>query len=203
MKKLVLATRNKHKIAELQTLLKGLNLELLTLNDFPNHPPLIEDGTTFQENALKKARTIFAHTKLPTLADDSGLEVFFINGRPGIHSARYAHEQGGKAEENSPDEKNNEKLLAEMRGVAPRRRRAVFKAVLALVGPGYEKTAEGICPGRLGESPRGTNGFGYDPIFIPDGHTKTFAELGEEEKNKIGHRARAVEKMREVIEKRI
>ena len=203
MKKLVLATRNKHKIIELQTLLKGLGVEILTLNDFPNHPPLVEDGATFKDNALKKARTVFAYTKLPTLADDSGLEVFFINGRPGIHSARYAKPSGDKGTENSSDEKNNEKLLAEMRGVAPRRRRAQFTAVLALVGPSYEETTEGVCPGRLGESPRGTGGFGYDPIFIPDGYKKTFAELGEEEKNKIGHRARAAEKMREVLKKRV
>ena len=196
MTKLVLATRNKHKILELQTLLKSLNIELLTLNDFPNHPPLIEDGDTFQENALKKARTVFQHTKLPALADDSGLEVFFLNKRPGVRSARYAGE-------NASDEQNNEKLLGEMRGVAPRRRKAQFRAVLALAGPGYEETTEGICTGRLGESPRGTNGFGYDPIFIPDGFMKTYAELTAEEKNTISHRAKAAEVMRGALGKRV
>ncbi len=196
MKKLVLATRNKHKIVELQSLLKDLNVELVTLNDFPNLPPLVEDGATFQENALKKASTIFQHTKLPALADDSGLEVFYLNGKPGVRSARYAGDD-------TTDEQNNEKLLAEMRGVAPRRRRAQFRAVLAFVGPGYEELAEGICPGKLAESPRGTNGFGYDPIFIPDGFTKTYAELTAEEKNKISHRAKAAERMKEILKQRL
>ncbi|MGH2568927.1 MAG: XTP/dITP diphosphatase [Bacteroidota bacterium] len=196
MKKLILATRNRHKTVGLQTLLKGLDVELLTLNDFPNHPPLVEDGATFRENALKKARAVFQHTKLPALADDSGLEVFYLNGRPGVHSARYAGE-------NATDEQNNAKLLSEMRGVAPRRRRARFRAVLALVGAGYEELADGGCPGKLAEAPRGTNGFGYDPIFIPDGFSKTYAELTAEEKNKISHRAKAAEKMREVLMKRM
>jgi XTP/dITP diphosphohydrolase len=196
MKKLVLATRNNHKLAELKTLLSTIDVELFTLNNFPDHPPLIEDGETFQENALRKARTIFHHTKLPALADDSGLEVFFLNGRPGVRSARYAGD-------NATDEQNNKKLLAEMRGVAPRRRRAQFRAVLALVGPGYEELAEGVCLGRLAEEPRGTNGFGYDPIFIPDGFTRTYAELSAEEKNKISHRAAAAEKMREIIHRRL
>jgi len=196
MTKLVLATRNKHKITELQTFLRDLNLELLTLKDFPDHPPLVEDGATFQANALKKARAVFQHTKLPALADDSGLELFYLNGRPGVLSARYAGD-------NATDEQNNEKLSAEMRGVAPRRRRAQFRAVLALVGPGYEELAEGLCLGKLAEAPRGTNGFGYDPIFIPDGFTKTYAELISEEKNRISHRAKAAEKMREVLKTRL
>lgn len=196
MKQLVLATRNNHKIAELKTLLNNTGVEILTLDNFPNHPPLVEDGTTFQENALKKARTVFQYTKLPALADDSGLEVFFLNGRPGVYSSRYAGE-------NATDEQNNVKLLAEMRGVAPRRRRAQFRAVLALVGPGYEELAEGICLGKLAEAPRGTNGFGYDPIFVPDGFAKTYAELTTEEKNRISHRAKAAETMREIIKKRL
>lgn len=196
MKQLVLATRNRHKIAELKTLLSGIGVELRTLENVPDHPPLVEDGATFQENALKKARAVFQHTRLPALADDSGLEVFYLNGRPGVRSARYAGE-------NAMDEQNNKKLLAEMRGVAPRRRRAQFRAVLALVGPGFEELAEGICLGKLAEAPRGTNGFGYDPIFIPDGLTKTYAELTAEEKNRISHRARAAEKMREIIKQRL
>jgi XTP/dITP diphosphohydrolase len=120
------------------------------------------------------------------------LEVFYLHGRPGVFSARYA---GAKA----TDEMNNRKLLEEMRGVAPRRRRAQFRSVLALVGDGMEDSTEGICPGMLGESPRGTNGFGYDPIFIPDGFTKTYAELTAEEKNLISHRARSFAKMKEVL----
>ena len=120
MSKLVLATNNEHKIREIKTLLKTLDVELLTVRDIPNVPPLVEDGATFQENALKKARTIYQHAHLPSLADDSGLEVFYLNMEPGVHSARYAGER-------ATDEQNNEKLLAAMRGVARRRRRARFR----------------------------------------------------------------------------
>lgn len=196
MKQLVLATRNKHKIEEIKTLTRDLGIDILTLNDFPNISHLIEDGSTFQENALKKARQVFQHTKLPSLADDSGLEVFFINKRPGVWSARYSGE-------GATDERNNDKLLKEMRGVTPRRRTAQFVAVLALIGNGFEEITEGVCPGKLAESPRGTNGFGYDPIFIPSGYTQTYAELTAEEKNIISHRAKAMEKMRGVLGKKL
>jgi XTP/dITP diphosphohydrolase len=196
MKKLVLASRNKHKVAELKALLKDINVELLTLNDFPDAPPLVEDGSTFEENALKKSRTVYHYTKLPALADDSGLEVFFLNGRPGVRSARYAGE-------NANDERNNEKLLEEMKGVPPRRRRAQFRSVLAFVGEGYEEIGQGVCPGKLAEEPRGTNGFGYDPIFIPDGFTRTYAELTFEEKNKISHRSRALADLSERLRHRL
>ncbi len=121
MKRIVLATRNRHKILEIQTILKDLTLELLTLNDFPDVPLLAEDGATFQENSLQKAREVYRQTHIDALADDSGLEVFFLNGRPGVLSARYA---GNTA----TDEQNNERLLGEMRGVAPRRRKAQFRA---------------------------------------------------------------------------
>jgi len=196
MKQLVLATRNRNKIEEIQSILSELNLDILTLNDFPSLPPLVEDGSTFQENSRQKAHTVLQHTKLPSLADDSGLEVFYLNGRPGVLSARYS----GKG---AADEENNHKLLKEMRGVPPRRRRAQFRAVLTLVGDGFEEATEGICPGKLGEEPRGTNGFGYDPMFIPDGYAKTYAELTSAEKNKISHRAKALEKMKEVLKRRL
>jgi len=196
MTKLILATRNKHKAQELQTLLGDLNLEILTLNDVSPELILREDGNTFEANALQKASTVYNHTKLLTLADDSGLEVFFLNGRPGVFSARYAGV-------NATDEMNNRKLLMEMRAVAPRRRRAQFRSVLALVGKGIEELTEGICTGMLGETPRGTNGFGYDPIFIPAGFTKTYAELNAEEKNLISHRARSLAKMKEVLKAKL
>jgi XTP/dITP diphosphohydrolase len=196
MKELVLATRNKHKIVELKTLLADLGLELLTLDEFPQLPPLIEDGNTFAENALKKARAVFQYTKLPALADDSGLEVFYLNGRPGIFSARYAGS-------NATDQQNNEKLLSQMRGVPPRRRHAQFRAAVALVGPGYEEVAEGICTGKLAEEARGSNGFGYDPIFLPDGYDRTYAQLTSEEKNRISHRAKAIAAAKELIRKKI
>ena len=192
MTKIVLATHNIHKARELKTLLSGLDVDVLTLDDISTELDLREDGDTFEANAFQKARCVHHSTHLLSLADDSGLEVFYLHGRPGVFSARYA---GAKA----TDEMNNRKLLEEMRGVAPRRRRAQFRSVLALVGDGLEDATEGICPGMLGESPRGTNGFGYDPIFIPDGFTKTYAELTAEEKNLISHRARSFAKMKEVL----
>ena len=192
MTKIVLATHNIHKARELKTMLSGLDVDVLTLDDISTDIDLREDGLTFEANAFQKARSVYHHTHLLSLADDSGLEVFYLQGRPGVFSARYA---GPKA----TDEMNNRKLLEEMRGVAPRRRRAQFRSVLALVGDGMEDSTEGICPGQLGETPRGTNGFGYDPIFIPDGFSITYAELTAEEKNLISHRARSFAKMKEVL----
>lgn len=192
MKKIVLATRNRHKIDEIKTMLHDLPLEILTLNDFPDVPELREDGETFQENSLQKAHAVYQHTRVAALADDSGLEVFYLNGEPGVISARYA---GNGAS----DEMNNGKLLGKMRGVAPRRRKAQFRAVLTLLDEKGPKVTEGICPGTLAESGRGTNGFGYDPIFIPDGFSRTYAELTAEEKNQISHRARALAAMREIL----
>jgi XTP/dITP diphosphohydrolase len=192
MIKLVLATHNIHKARELKALIGDLHVDVLTLDDFSSELVLREDGDTFEANAFQKARIVHNHTKLISLADDSGLEVFYLNGRPGVFSARYA----GTA---ATDELNNQKLLDEMRGVAPRRRRAQFRSVLALVGEGMEEVTEGICPGVLGEIPHGINGFGYDPIFIPDGFVKTYAELTAEEKNLISHRARSFAKMRDVL----
>ena len=196
MPNIVLASRNKHKVAELKFFLSGLQLDVSTLDDFPDVPSLIENGVTFEENALKKASQVFHRTNLLTLADDSGLEVFFLNCRPGVYSARYAGI-------NARDDENNEKLLNEMRGVAPRRRGAQFHAVLALVGKDIRRTTIGYCPGALAEYPRGSNGFGYDPIFIPNGFEKTYAELTAEEKNRISHRSKAFEKMRKILENEI
>jgi XTP/dITP diphosphohydrolase len=194
MSTIVLATRNKHKILEIRTILADLPVTILTLDDVQGVPELREDGATFQANSHQKAREVYVQTNLPALADDSGLEVFYLNGRPGVVSARYAGE-------GATDEKNNKKLLGEMLGVPPRRRRAQFRAVLTLVREDSIDVAEGICPGVLAESPRGTNGFGYDPIFLPDGFSRTYAELTAEEKNKISHRAKALAKMREILKK--
>ena len=196
MNKLVLATRNRHKAVELRTFLGELPFEIVTLNDFVENIELKEEGSTFRENALQKARIVYEHTHLLSLADDSGLEVFYLNGRPGVFSARYAGED-------TTDVLNNQKLLAEMKGVAPRRRRAQFRSVLALVGEGIEELTEGICGGVLAESPRGTNGFGYDPIFIPDGFSRTYAELTADEKNLISHRARSFEKMKGIMKAKL
>jgi XTP/dITP diphosphohydrolase len=196
MAEIILATHNIHKARELKTLLSELDVDVLMLDDISTEIVLREDGDTFEANAIQKARIVHKHTKLISLADDSGLEVFYLNGRPGVFSARY---NGVKA----TDEMNNRKLLKEMRGVTPRRRRAQFRSVLALVGEGMECLTEGICPGVLGEKPRGTNGFGYDPIFIPNGFDKTYAELTAEEKNLISHRARSFAKMIEVMKSKL
>jgi XTP/dITP diphosphohydrolase len=192
MIKIILATHNIHKARELKALLSDLNIDVLTLDDISAKINLREDGNTFEANAFQKARIVHNHTKLISLADDSGLEVFYLNGRPGVFSARYAGIE-------ATDEMNNQKLLDEMRSVAPRRRRAQFRSVLALVGNGIEDVTEGICPGVLGEVPHGTNGFGYDPIFIPEGFAITYAELTAEEKNLISHRARSFAKMKGIL----
>ena len=196
MTKIILATHNIHKARELKTLLSDLDVDVLTLDDISAEIFLAEDGVTFEENAFQKARCVHDRTKLISLADDSGLEVYYLNGRPGVFSARYSGT-------NATDEKNNRKLLEEMRGVAPRRRRAQFRSVLALVSDGMEEVTEGICPGVLTETPRGTHGFGYDPIFIPDGFIKTYAELTAGEKNSISHRARSFAKMKEILKSQL
>ncbi len=196
MTKLILATRNNHKAKELITFLSDLDIDVLTLNDISENIVLREDGNTFEANALQKARIVYNHTKILSLADDSGIEVFYLNGRPGVYSARYSGD-------NATDEMNNEKLLSEMRGVAPRRRGAQFRSILALVGNGIEIFTEGICSGALAETARGTNGFGYDPIFIPNGFSRTYAELTAEEKNQISHRSRSFTKMKEELIKKL
>jgi len=149
-----------------------------------------------KRNAFQKARIVHSHTHLISLSDDSGLEVFFLNGRPGVFSARYA---GAEA----TDEMNNRKLLQEMRGVAPRRRRAQFSFSTCTCRWRHGRNDSRICPGTLAEKPVGTNGFGYDPIFIPDGFNKTYAELTSEEKNLISHRARSFAKMIKVIKSKL
>ena len=191
MRRIILATRNQHKAAELQHFLSGLPLVVESLRDRPSIE-LREDGETFRENALQKARIVHGSTGEIALADDSGLEVFYLNGRPGVFSARYAGPD-------ATDGANNEKLLSQMRGVPPRRRGSQFRCMLALIGPNLMELTEGICPGRLGEAPRGTNGFGYDPIFLPDGFDRTYAELTAEEKNHISHRSRAFAQMRTLL----
>lgn len=184
---IVLATRNQNKLNELRAILGSIldKVEIKTLKDFPGIPDVDETEPTLKGNALKKARAVYQATGLPTLADDSGLEVFYLAKRPGVLSSRYAGP-------GATDEQNNKKLLAELKGVPPRRRNAQFRCVIAFVGAGCERIAEGICLGRIAESPRGTGGFGYDPLFIPEGFDQTFAELPAEVKNRISHRSRAL-----------
>ena len=183
---LVLATHNPEKVREFRSLLAGLGLEILTLDAFQHIGEIVEDADSLEGNAMLKTNAVFRATGLPALGDDTGLEVHYLNGRPGVYSSRYAGDHASYAD-------NVAKLLRELRGVAPRRRAARFRAVLALVTPRREtRTVEGICRGVILESPRGLNGFGYDPVFLPSGHSETLAEMTSELKNKISHRGEAM-----------
>jgi XTP/dITP diphosphohydrolase len=190
--KIILATRNQHKFAEIKEILGELPIELVSLNDYPQIPGIEETGSTFVENAVLKAQTIFELTQEWSIADDSGLEVFALNGSPGIYSARFAGDDHDYVE-------NNQKLLKLLSDVPLQQRKAQFRCVAAIVGPGYKEIMEGIVQGRIINELRGNNGFGYDPLFIPEGYDKTFAELSEETKNQISHRALAFEKVKEVL----
>ena len=186
--KLLISSRNAHKIREIRDILGRPGLELLSVDDIPSLPDVDEDGDTFAANALKKARDLCRASGLWTIADDSGLEVDALGGAPGVLSARYAGVHGR-------DGDNNQKLLRELAGSPDRS--AQFHSAIALVAPdGREWVAEGICRGHMIEEPRGNGGFGYDPLFVPDGFDKTFAELGSDVKNRISHRARALAEAR-------
>ncbi len=191
-KKLLLATRNPGKIRELHEILGSLPLTIVSLLDGIDAPEVVEDGPTFRSNALKKARAVFAATSIPSLADDSGLEVRGLHLRPGVHSARFAGEPVSY-------EANNRKLLNEMKNISGPGRRARFRCVVAFVAEGIEKTTEGVCEGSIALQARGVGGFGYDPLFVPLGHNETFAELPVSVKNEISHRARALRKMRSIL----
>jgi len=229
---LLLASRNTHKAGEIRAIL-GENFQLLTLNDFPGAPKIVEDANTFVGNATKKAVELakwlssftspFTRHSSPAfvLADDSGLEVEALNGAPGVHSARFAaldRSAGGAPASytgNSPDTDNNAKLLRLLRDVPAEKRTARFHCVIALTPVISEKIEvaspvcyadefemqtelfDDVCEGRIIFAPRGQNGFGYDPLFVPLGFEQTFAELGEDVKNKLSHRARALAKLKE------
>jgi non-canonical purine NTP pyrophosphatase (RdgB/HAM1 family) len=181
---LVIATRNRHKLEEIRAIFAFNHLAISSALDFPEVPDVEETGTTFEENALLKARALTAATGRWAMADDSGLEVDALNGAPGVYSARYAGEPVNYAA-------NNEKLIREL--AAASNRKANFRTVLALVAPdGRSWTVEGRCDGHIIHAPRGEKGFGYDPLFVADGETRTFAEMPAAEKNKISHRARAL-----------
>jgi XTP/dITP diphosphohydrolase len=185
---LLVATNNAGKVRELASALSGLPLRLRLLNEFADVPEAEETGETFAENAALKARHYSAHTRVLTLSDDSGLVVDALGGAPGVYSARYAGKSATYAE-------RIRKLLEEIEAAGDRERSARFVCVIAVAEPstGELLTFEGRCEGRISREPRGAGGFGYDPIFIPEGHTQTFGELPEDIKRTISHRARAVE----------
>ena len=224
MTTLLIATRNAHKVGEIRAIL-GSRFQFLTLNDFPGAPKVIEDADTFAGNATKKAVELAKwlteqhstfNIQHPTpdfvLADDSGLEVDALDGKPGVHSARFA---ALDKIENSPDADNNAKLLRLLKDVPPEKRTARFRCVIALVPvpAGKIESAspvcyadefeaqifDGACEGRIIFAARGQNGFGYDPLFVPDGFTQSFAELGEDVKNKLSHRAQALAKLKTIF----
>ncbi len=188
MKKIVFATTNKNKFEEVKKIFNGSNIELLSLDDFPKLPEIIEDGNTFEENSLIKVRTIFDALKIPTIGDDSGLTVEQLNGRPGVFSARYAGE-------NATYELNNKKLLKELEGF-PEPHFAAFVCAASYYDGKHTITAFGKLEGEIIKEYRGKNGFGYDPIFKPLGFNSTLAEMTTEEKNKISHRGKAFEQLK-------
>lgn len=182
---IVLASANPHKVKELREILAGIGIRLLSTDDFPGLREVIEDAETLKGNAWKKAAYLYETTGLPALADDTGLEVDYLNGAPGVYSARYAGER-------ATYEDNVNKLLRELGSTD--KRSARFRTVIAFKSDSGTFFFNGVCEGRITKSPIGHNGFGYDPVFMPDGYQLTFAELMSEVKNNISHRGRAVKK---------
>ncbi len=203
----VVATHNRGKLDELRALLADLDVEVLSLEDVgKNGFTVVEDGSTFEENAVKKARAVAGATTMLTIADDSGLEVDALGGAPGVRSARFASERATDADNNAALLAALDTLEADAPGAAtPEAYRARFRCVLALVDPfvkdGEPFVVDGVCEGRITRTPRGSGGFGYDPLFLVEGTERTMAELDEKEKNRISHRAKAAEKIRLIVER--
>ena len=195
-KRLVIATKNKNKKKELERLLKGLRVKVVSLSDLKIQVPrVIEDGKTFRQNAIKKALTFSRYVNGLVLADDSGLMVDALGGKPGVRSSRFAHAK-------ATDKENNAKLLKFTKNVPAKKRSATFVCVIAIAEKGnLLDTAEGRCKGSIGVASKGKNGFGYDPLFTPKGRNKTFAQLGSSSKNKISHRGRALRKAKTILQK--
>lgn len=195
--RILIATKNRGKVAEFKQLFDKFNITVESLYDLSNDIPDVEEtGTTFKQNAQLKAEQIAELLNRPVIADDSGLVIDALDGAPGVYSARFAGE-------NATDEQNNEKVLQQLIDVPEERRTARFVSVLALAIPGEATIfTEGTCEGMIGFKPLGENGFGYDPLFIPKGYTKTLAQLSSEEKNKISHRFHALTRLEDVIIKK-
>lgn len=194
----VIATENKHKLREIGEILKSFHLEVLSMGDAGLAGlEIAEDGSTFEENALIKAKTVMKKTGKLAIADDSGLEVEVLNNQPGIYSARFAGE-------GATDDENNEKLLKLLKDIPLHKRAARFVCSIAAAFPnGDTFTLRGECRGIIGFELKGEDGFGYDPLFIAETYNKTFAEIGEEKKNKISHRAVALEKLKEKLKMKL
>lgn len=194
MREVVIATKNKGKALEFEQMFQPFQIQVKTLLDFPEFPEIEETGATFEENAIIKAESVMKETKAMVMADDSGLVIDALDGRPGVYSARYAGPE-------KDDEANIQKVLRELEGVPLSKRTARFYCALALAIPGRETiTVNGTCEGFITFEKKGANGFGYDPIFFVQGYERTMAELLPNEKNKISHRAEALAKMRTILE---
>jgi len=192
MKEIVIATRNEKKLKEIKRLFRNSDIKAIPVNNFSNVPEVIENGTTFQQNAVKKAYQTSKFLKRLVLADDSGLQVFALNSKPGVHSSRYAGPE-------KRDLDNNIKLLKALKNKS--KRSAQFKCVIAIADSGrLIKVIEGVCKGSIGFKIQGKTGFGYDPVFIPHKHKKTFSELGPEIKDKLSHRSQALKKAKTFIQ---
>jgi XTP/dITP diphosphohydrolase len=194
MKEILIASNNKDKLSEIRKIFDNEDLRILSLKDIGIEIEVIEDQETLEGNALKKAKEIFEISKIPTISDDTGLFVKVLNGEPGVYSSRYAGE-------NVSYDDNCQKLIKNMKGIPETKREAYFKTIICFY---FEKDKhdlfEGICNGKIINQKRGAEGFGYDPLFIPDGYKKTFAEMNEDEKNKISHRGRALMKLKEFMD---
>lgn len=193
-REIVLATKNLKKANEILSILKDIKVKILTLEDYPNCPDVIEDGNTFEANAIKKAVFVSGYTGKVALADDSGLEVYALDNRPGVYSARFAGED-------ATDDENNIKLLSELKGYIGEQRRARFVCVIAIAhGNDILKMFKGFIEGVITDTPKGDGGFGYDPIFMPLGYNKTFGEIDPTIKNVISHRGKALQELKYYIE---
>ncbi|QIL50891.1 XTP/dITP diphosphatase [Weissella coleopterorum] len=186
MRQLIVATKNKGKALEISTFLAPFDIEVLSLNDLKTLPEIVEDGNSFAENAMIKAETICEAVHLPVLADDSGLMIEALDGEPGIYSARYAGDHDDAA--------NNQKVIKKLKNVPEGQRQAAFHTVIVGIKPdGGQIMAEGQVNGIMLDTPQGTNGFGYDPLFFYEPYQKTLAQMSAIEKNKISHRGKALE----------
>jgi len=194
--KILLATGNKGKIKEMNALFSDMDIEFIGTDTLKETPEVVEDGKTYHDNALKKAMTFYKIALIPTLAEDSGLEVDALHGAPGVYSARIAGE-------GAPDAEKVRKLLEMMKDVPDERRTARFVSVLCLVLDGKPYFFEGQVRGHITRRPSGRSGFGFDPVFVPEGYKRTFASLGQKTKNRISHRARAIEKLKEFLKERL
>lgn len=201
MQQIVFASNNRHKLAEIVELVEGLPIAIISLKDIGWTDEIPEDHDTFEQNAFQKAMTVFQKTGYACFSDDSGLEVEVLNGLPGVHSARFYLSKYSDVLPHERDRYNNQLLLDLMQHAT--NRKACFRTVICYVEDGVPRYFEGVVRGIIASAPAGSNGFGYDPLFIPEGHNITFAQMSSDQKNALSHRARAMEKFIDYLKSRI